>query len=79
MVKEICPECHGYRLKPEALAVTIMGASISEVTALSIENAREWMETVMSSLSEKEKTIAGPIVEEIMSRLKFLEAVGLTI
>lgn len=77
MVKEICPECHGYRLKPEALAVTIMGASISEVTALSIENAREWMETVMSSLSEKEKTIAGPIVEEIMSRLKFLEAVGL--
>jgi len=70
-----CPVCEGKRLKKKILAVTIKGKSIVDVTDFSIENALEFFRTI--ELSEKETTIAKQVMKEILSRLEFLEKVGL--
>ncbi len=77
MVKEVCPECNGARLKPEVLAVTVNNTSIAEVSAKSITKAMEWVEESRKLMSDKEKVISEPIVDEIKSRLQFLVSVGL--
>lgn len=77
MVKQVCPGCNGDRLKPESLAVTVQGNSIAQVSSLSIENAAKWIESVTSDMTEREKSIATPIQEEISARLRFLISVGL--
>lgn len=71
-----CPTCQGRRLKPEILAVTIGGKSIHDVTELSAANSYEFFKGI-ELVSEQDKFIAGPIVKEILARLKFLVDVGL--
>jgi len=85
MIKEPCPECNGTRLKKEALAVTVCGKNIAEVTAMSIKRASEWVgelkaksQKPKAKLSEREMAIAEPIVKELSARLKFLNDVGLS-
>ena len=70
-----CPVCKGKRLKPEALAVTINGSNISEVTALSIRQALNYFANLQ--LTPREETIARQILKEIRTRLGFLVDVGL--
>ncbi len=70
-----CPSCNGERYKPEILAVTVGGKSISSVSRLSIRQAIEFFTKL--DLTEKEKLIAFQILKEINSRLKFLINVGL--
>jgi len=70
-----CPECHGARLKPEILAVTVDGLNIHEVTALSIRAALTFFQNL--SLSTREEMIAVQIVKEINARLGFMVSVGL--
>lgn len=86
MQREICPTCHGARLKEEALAVHVDNKNISEITALPISQALAWVKDLgvlktddseSPILSPKEKIIAVPIVKEILSRLSFLSSVGL--
>ncbi len=78
MMMEICPVCHGSRLKPEVLSITIDGSNISEVTSQSIRQAYEWVKKLaFPLLNEREMTIAAPIVKEITARLQFLVDVGL--
>ncbi len=77
MFTETCPECHGARLKPEALGITIDGLNITEVTTQSIREALEWYKKLDPILNEREKQIAKPILKEIISRLTFLIDVGL--
>ncbi len=78
MVEELCSVCQGARLKPEALSVTVDDLNISEVTAMSIRAASEWVKRLaFPLLSKREMTIAEPIVKEISSRLQFLVDVGL--
>ncbi|MBI2601357.1 excinuclease ABC subunit UvrA [Candidatus Daviesbacteria bacterium] len=77
MVKEVCPKCRGQRLRDEALSVTVDGLSIAEVSTQSIKQALEWIGQINLKLSEREKTIAKPIIKEIQSRHKFLIDVGL--
>ncbi len=77
---ELCPECRGTRLKKEALAITINGQNIFEVTTKSIGQSLSWTESlkgVNSPLSGREAVIASPILKELLSRLKFLVDVGL--
>lgn len=76
MRKEICPSCHGARLKPEALGVTINKLSIMDYSSLSIKDALALL-SALPNLNEREKTISGPIIKEISSRLGFLVSVGL--
>ncbi|OKL54840.1 excinuclease ABC subunit A [Bowdeniella nasicola] len=71
-----CPTCGGARLKPEVLAVTINDKSIADVTAMSIEKARDFLATL--ELTGREAAIAGQVLKEINARLGFLVDVGLT-
>jgi excinuclease ABC subunit A len=83
----ICPDCHGARLKPEALSVTVGGRTIAQVTHLSIEQAQRFFQEVASDtltsidphemevevrLSERERLIARQLLKEISARLQFL-------
>ncbi len=70
----LCPVCEGKRLKPEMLAVKIQEKSISDATDFSIVEAREFFEKL--KLSPMQTKIAEPILKEVISRLKFLEHVG---
>jgi excinuclease ABC subunit A len=69
-----CPECHGARLRPEALAVRVEGVNIAELAALTIGGARErivgWKE-----LGEHE--VAGRILKQVRLRLEYLGRIGL--
>ncbi|NLD58650.1 MAG: excinuclease ABC subunit UvrA, partial [Clostridiales bacterium] len=75
MANTPCPECGGKRLKREALAVTVGGKSIAEVSDMSILDARTFFAGV--ELTDKQRAIAKQILKEIDSRLRFLADVGL--
>jgi excinuclease ABC subunit A len=70
-----CPACQGRRLKPEVLAVKVGGLSIAELTALSVREARAFLEGL--ELTPREEAIGRPILKEILERLGFLADVGL--
>ena len=70
-----CPVCHGKRLKPEVLAVTVGGKNIIELTELSVTDAIAFFHDL--KLTEREQFIAERIVKEILERLGFLKNVGL--
>ena len=70
-----CPTCHGARLKESLLSVRIAGLNIYEVTELSISKALDFFKKL--ELTEKEKIIASEVLKEIISRLSFLDNVGL--
>ena len=70
-----CPACRGQRLRPEALAVTVGGKSIYQVTDLSVDQAIVFFDELM--LTETQQIIAAQILKEIRSRLRFLQSVGL--
>jgi excinuclease ABC subunit A len=75
MQERPCHACHGLRLKPEVLAVTVNDRSIMDVCQLSISEAHTFFETL--KLTEKEEKIAQQIRKEINARLTFLVDVGL--
>ncbi len=89
MSQRTCNACNGDRLKPDALAVTLLGMNIMEVTRQSVEIALQWVEAcrngawdsehrvVEEPLTTRELSIAGQIFKEIESRLGFLSRVGL--
>ena len=70
-----CPDCHGQRLKPESLAVTVGGESIYQFTTKSVTHALEFMENL--TLTPTQEMIAHQILKEIRARLHFLQSVGL--
>lgn len=72
-----CEMCHGYRLKPEALAIKIQDFTIGHVTEMSIAHAEAWFQNLSEKLSPKEREIAARILKEIQERLGFLVSVGL--
>jgi excinuclease ABC subunit A len=72
-----CGACHGYRLKPEALAVKIAGLHVGQVVEMSIKEAYKWCETVPGHLTAQKNEIARTILKEIRERLGFLNNVGL--
>lgn len=69
-----CPKCEGKRLRPEMLAVTIEGKSISDTTSMSILEARVFFNGL--TLNKQQSLIGEPVIKEINSRLDFLEHVG---
>jgi excinuclease ABC subunit A len=70
-----CPSCHGTRLKPLTLAVTMDGRSIAEYCSLPIGELAKQLRTL--ELSERDQVIAGRVLKEINARLGFLLDVGL--
>lgn len=72
-----CEACGGKRLKPEALAVKICGFDIMQASDMSIKNALQWFGKVEEQLSPQKREIAHKILKEIITRLQFLNNVGL--
>jgi len=93
MIEKKCETCKGKRLKPEVLAVTIAGKSISELVEMNIKKAKQFFESFSKTksklhariivnrssfqLASNEQKIGGPIIKEIVNRLQFLIDVGL--
>ena len=92
MTQRACATCGGARLKPEILAVTVLGMNVMEVTGQSVENALRWVEAcrrgvwpgegehngdAKDPLSSREQSIATQILKEVEARLGFLSRVGL--
>ena len=75
MSNETCPDCGGKRLKKEALAVTVGGKNIAEVSEMNIRAARAFLAGLQ--LNPTQTMIAAPILKEIDARLSFLCDVGL--
>jgi excinuclease ABC subunit A len=74
--KDICPDCHGSRLSPEALSVTVDDKNIYEICSLPIEKFNTWLDNLKFDL-EKEKEVFNSIYRELNARIDFLLAVGL--
>lgn len=72
-----CTECHGHRLKPEALSVKVGTKHIGEISQLSIADAHAWFSSLPKKLSKSQNEIAARILKEINDRLNFLLNVGL--
>ena len=70
-----CPDCHGDRLKPTSLAVTVGGVNISKFTQMSVREELDFINGLQ--LTEREHMIADGILKEIRERLGFLQNVGL--
>jgi len=75
MSQKPCEDCGGRRLKPEALAVTVAGKNIWELSGLSVTDSLKFFETVKFNANEKK--IAYQILKEINARLGFMKNVGL--
>jgi len=75
MAQQVCPDCSGKRLRPEALAVQIAGKSIYEISQLSVAEALSFFEGL--KLSETDRSISAQALKEITARLGFMNAVGL--
>jgi excinuclease ABC subunit A len=78
MASNPCSACRGERLKPESLAVTIVGENIMDVTALPVTEALNWVGQLGGKISPRELTIARQIIKEIHARLGFLRDIGLS-
>ncbi len=80
MAERPCPDCRGQRLRREALAVTVDGANIIEVTSWPVARSLVWIERLQSAagpLSARQRMIAERVLKEIHARLQFLVDVGL--
>jgi excinuclease ABC subunit A len=71
-----CRRCKGRRLKPESLAVTVLGHSIADVASMTVDRCATVFRDL--TLEERDEKIVGQVVKEIRARLGFLENVGLT-
>ncbi|MBI4513574.1 MAG: excinuclease ABC subunit UvrA [Gemmatimonadetes bacterium] len=72
---QTCPDCRGAKLKPAALNVRVAGRTIAEVAAMTVSEARRWVQELR--LPGKEAAVAETILRELTSRLRFLDEVGL--
>ena len=77
MSKVPCPECHGQRLRPESLAVTVGGINIAEACEMSVAELLDFIDSADGRITEREHLIADRIIKEIRERLSFLKNVGL--
>ncbi|WP_297488050.1 excinuclease ABC subunit UvrA [uncultured Cetobacterium sp.] len=75
MIDKVCKVCHGKRLKPEVLAVTVNDKNIIDITELSIKDSLEFFMNL--KLTKKEQDIASEILKEIRERISFMINVGL--
>jgi len=73
--KTVCPECHGGRLRKEAMYVKVNGATIADLVKMPVDQLYDWFKSL--SLSVTDTKIAKRVLNEIINRLDYLERVGL--
>ena len=76
MANTACTTCHGTRLRPESAAVQVARRGLVEISAMTVDEAREFFETI--KLAGTDREIAAEVLKEIRARLDFLAAVGLS-
>jgi len=74
MSVHVCPDCDGRRLRPEALSVTVAGRPIDALSSMAVADLRRTVDAL--ELGERERVIAGKVLQEIADRLRFLDDVG---
>ena len=74
---ELCPDCHGKRLNPAALSVTVADLNIADICDMSVEKCGDFFISLEEKLNDTDKKISRQVLKEIKSRLKFLCDVGL--
>lgn len=72
-----CPECHGQRLKKEALYFRLNGKNIAELADMDVNSLSQWLDDLPNHLDEKQKEISHDILNEIKKRINFLLNVGI--
>jgi excinuclease ABC subunit A len=72
-----CPECHGQRLKKEALYFRLNGKNIAELADMDVNSLSQWLDDLPNHLDEKQKEISHDILNEIEKRINFLLNVGI--
>jgi excinuclease ABC subunit A len=72
-----CPVCEGRRLKPEVLAVKLVGKDVAEISNLSVDDSLAFFSTLAAKLNKRQLIIGERAVKEIVERLRFLQDVGL--
>lgn len=77
MIVQECPDCHGTRLRQEALNFKIDQKNIAELAAMDIYHLGRWMENLEERLNDKQQVIAREVLKEIRKRINFLLEVGL--
>ena len=77
MSLELCPECHGDRLKIESLHYKIGEKNIAELNRMSLKDLAIWLDNVDSVLNDRQRSIARDVLKEISMRVYFLNHVGL--
>lgn len=75
MMEAVCPSCEGKRIKPYPAATKLSGRTITEITALPIQESHDFFQNL--TLTKQERFIANELIKEIMERLSFLKDVGL--
>ncbi|MBQ8700914.1 MAG: excinuclease ABC subunit UvrA, partial [Acidaminococcaceae bacterium] len=75
MSGNICPDCHGSRLKPEVLSILVGGKNIDEVVHMTVRDAKDFFAGLR--LTQRQQVIAKQVLKEINARLNFLNDVGL--
>ncbi|PZX57848.1 excinuclease ABC subunit UvrA [Algoriphagus chordae] len=76
-ITKTCPDCHGYRLKQEALHIKIDDTHIGQLAVMDIRSLGEWFVGLEDRLSEKQNVIATEVLKEIRKRIGFLLDIGL--
>ncbi|MBR4230161.1 MAG: excinuclease ABC subunit UvrA [Bacteroidales bacterium] len=71
-----CPECHGHRLKPEALAFRILDKNIGDLADMDLLELEEWLRALEPQLDKRDAAVAHDVLGEILKRLSFLNNVG---
>ncbi|PZR24174.1 MAG: excinuclease ABC subunit A [Citrobacter freundii] len=72
-----CPDCKGYRLRPEALYVKVGGKHIGELSEMPVKDLKVWFDELEKTMSDHDKQIAKRVLLEVHHRLKTLLDVGL--
>ncbi|HOT93446.1 MAG TPA: excinuclease ABC subunit UvrA [Anaerolineae bacterium] len=77
MSEQPCPVCGGARLRPEARGVLVGGKSIMDVSAMPIDAAHAWVQSLYEQFDDEQFAIGGEVLKEIRDRLQFMLNVGL--
>lgn len=77
MHQQDCPECHGNRLKKEALFFKIHDKNIADLGRMNIDKLEQWFDGIEAHLDKRQQIIASELLKEIRGRLSFLTGVGL--
>lgn len=76
LLSQVCPDCAGMRLKPEALAASLGGLSFGEVLTMELSDLRRWLDGLPARLDGATRAVATPMVVKLLGMLEHLERVG---